>query len=55
MDRREPGQQGNGQPGDHQQGRGRDTKPPGERGGHRAQHDQEQDGLDPAYAADLNQ
>ena len=40
MDRREPGQQADGQPGDHQQGRGRDTKPVGERRDYRAQHDQ---------------
>jgi len=51
MDRREPGQQGHGQPGDHQQGRGRDTKPASKGRDHRAQHDQEQDGLYPVHAA----
>jgi hypothetical protein len=53
MDRREPRQQGHDQPGDHQQGRGRDPEPASESRHHRAQHDQEQDGLYTVHAADL--
>ena len=53
MDRREPRQQPDDQPGDHQQGRGRDTKPASESRDHRAQHDQEQDGLYTMHATDL--
>src|ERR1700678_1718220 len=53
MDRREPRQQADDQPGDHQQGRGRDAKPASERRDHRAQHDQEQDGLYTVHATDL--
>jgi hypothetical protein len=53
MDRREPRQQPDDQPGDHQQGRGRDSEPAGESRDHRAQRHQEQDCLDTMHAADL--
>jgi hypothetical protein len=51
MDRREPRQQRNCQPRDHEQRRGRDTKPASEGRDYRAQHDEEQDGLYTAHAA----
>jgi hypothetical protein len=53
MDRRDAGHQADDQPGDHQQGRSRDTKPAGEGRDYRAQHDQEQDGLYRTHIADL--
>jgi hypothetical protein len=53
MDRRELGQQGHDQSGDHQQGRGRDPEPAREGRDHRAQRDQEEDCLYTAHAADL--
>jgi hypothetical protein len=53
MDRREPRQQGHDQPGDHQQGRGRDAEPASEGRNHRTQHDQEEDRLYTVHAADL--
>jgi hypothetical protein len=53
MDRRDARHQADDQPRDHQQGRSRDTKPPGESRDNRPQHHQEQDGLDFAQAADL--
>jgi hypothetical protein len=53
MDRRDAGHQADDQPGDHQQGRSRDTKPAGESRDHRTQHDQEQDGLYRTHIADL--
>ena len=51
-DRRDPRQQADHQPGDHQQRRGRDAEAAGEGRDDRAQHDQEQDDLDIAHAAD---
>ena len=53
MDRRDAGHQADDQPGDHQQGRSRDTEPAGESRDHRTQHDQEQNGLYRTHIADL--